>query len=114
LHYRQKKTFCVPGQWQLASAIRGQMTEIGRKIIAATGRIRLLGRNAYIGKMAANIKITFFESLDGLEAWINGQCVAVLRDYRTFKQIAVHWRKGRLPQAFYFEPLYAGCLSANC
>jgi hypothetical protein len=64
------------------------MTEIGRKIIPATGRIRLLGGNAYIGKVAANIEVTFFESLDGLEAWINGQCVAVLRDYRTFKQIA--------------------------
>jgi transposase InsO family protein len=78
--------------------------EIGRKTIPATGRIRLLGRNAYIGKRAANIEVTFFESLDGLEAWINGQCVAVLRDYRTLKQIAFHWRRGRLPQAFYFEP----------
>jgi|SRR6516162_1068681 transposase InsO family protein len=77
--------------------------EIGHKIIPATGRIRLLGRNAYIGKMAANIEVTFCESLDGLEAWINGQCVAVLKDYRTFKQVATHWR-GKLPQAFYFEP----------
>ena len=78
--------------------------EIGRKTIPATGRIRLLGRNAYIGKMAANIEVTFLESLDGLEAWIYGQCMAVLRDYRTLKQIAFHWRRGRLPQAFYFEP----------
>ena len=78
--------------------------EIGRKTIPATGRIRLLGRNAYIGKRAANIEVTFFESLDGLEAWINGQSVAVLRHYRTFKEIAFHWRRGRLPQAFYFEP----------
>jgi hypothetical protein len=78
--------------------------EIGRKTIPATGRIRLLGRNAYIGKMAANIEVTFCESLDGLEVWINGQGVAVLRDYRTLKQIAFHWRTGRLPQAFYFEP----------
>jgi len=57
-----------------------------------------------LAKSAANIEVTFFESLDGLEAWINGQCVAVLRDYRTLKQIAFHWRRGRLPQAFYFEP----------
>ena len=78
--------------------------KVGRKTIPATGRIRLLGRNAYIGKRAANIEVTFFESLDGLEAWINGQSVAVLRDYRTLKQIAFHWRTGRLPQAFYFEP----------
>ena len=78
--------------------------EIGRKTIPATGRIRLFGRNAYIGKMAANIEVTFFESLDGLEAWINGQCMAILRDYRTLKQFAFHWRRGRLPQAFHFEP----------
>ena len=78
--------------------------EIGRKTIPATGRIRLLGRNAYVGKMAANIEVTFFESLDGLEARINGQCVAVLKDYRTFKQIAAHGRRGKLPQAFCFEP----------
>jgi hypothetical protein len=78
--------------------------EIGRKTIPATGRIRLLGRNAYVGKMAANIEVTFFESLDGLEAWIDGQCVAVLKDYRTFKHIAAHWQRSKLPQAFYFEP----------
>jgi hypothetical protein len=49
-------------------------------------------------------KVTFCESFDGLEAWIDGQGRAILRDYRTLKQIAFHWRKGRLPQAFHFEP----------
>jgi transposase InsO family protein len=78
--------------------------EMGRRTIPATGRIRLFGRNAYLGKMAANLEVTFCESLDGLEAWINGQCRAILRDYRTLKQIAFHWRQGRLPQAFHFEP----------
>jgi len=78
--------------------------EIGRETIPATGRIHLLGRNADLGKMAANIEVTFFESLDGLEPRIDGQCVAVLKDYRTFKHIAAHWQRGKLPQAFYFEP----------
>jgi transposase InsO family protein len=77
--------------------------EIGRKTIPATGRIRLLGRNAYVGKMTANVEVTFFESLEGLEAWVNGQCVAVLKDYRTFKQMKMHYL-GELPRAFYFEP----------
>jgi transposase InsO family protein len=77
--------------------------EIGRKIIPATGRIRLLGRDAYVGKMAANAEVTFCESLNGLEAWINGQCVAVLRDYRTFKQMKMHYRLRELPRALYFE-----------
>ena len=78
--------------------------EIDRRTIPATGRIRQFGRNAYLGKMAANLEVTFCESLDGLEAWIDGQGRAILRDYRTLKQIAFHWRKGRLPQAFHFEP----------
>jgi hypothetical protein len=63
--------------------------QIGRRTIPATGRIRLFGRNAYLGKMAANLEATFCESLDGLEAWINGQGRAILRDYRTLKQIAL-------------------------
>ena len=53
--------------------------EIGRKVIPATGSIRLFGRNAHMGKIWANVEVTFFESLDGLEARLNGQCVAVLK-----------------------------------
>jgi hypothetical protein len=60
--------------------------EIGRKIIPATGRIRMFGRNAHIGKIWANVEVTFFESLEGLEARLNGQCVAVLKDYRSFSR----------------------------
>jgi hypothetical protein len=44
--------------------------EIGRKTIPATGSIRLFGRDAYLGTMAGR-EVTFFESLEGLEAQFN-------------------------------------------
>jgi transposase InsO family protein len=77
--------------------------EIRRKIIPATGSIRLFGREAYVGAALARVEVTFFESLDGLEARMNGQCVAVLRDYRTFRQMpSYEWK--HLPPILYFEP----------
>jgi hypothetical protein len=79
--------------------------EIGRKTIPATGSIRLFGRDAYLGTMAGR-EVTFFESLEGLEARFNGEC-AVLKDYRTFKQMVMHYRQRELPPAFYFEPYKA-------
>ena len=51
----------------------------------------------------AGREVTFFESLEGLEARFNGEC-AVLKDYRTFKQMVMHYRQRELPPAFYFEP----------
>ena len=79
--------------------------EIGRKTIPATGSIRLFGRDAYLGTMAGR-EVTFFESLEGLEARFNGEC-AVLKNYRTFKQMVMHYRQRELPPAFYFEPYKA-------
>jgi hypothetical protein len=77
--------------------------EVGRKRIPATGDIRLFGRNASLGAALANVAVTFWESLAGLEARMNGQCVAVLREYRTFKQMAVY-RWNQLPPVLAFEP----------
>jgi hypothetical protein len=78
--------------------------EIGRKVIPATGRLRIFGRNAHIGRVWANVEITFFESLDGLEARLDGQCVGVLKDYRRFKQMLPCYWQSELPRALYFEP----------
>jgi hypothetical protein len=75
----------------------------GRKPIPKTGIIRLLGRDAHLGTDLANLEITFFESLEGLEARHNGQCLAVLRDYRTFRQMLCY-RGHLLPPSFHFEP----------
>jgi transposase InsO family protein len=77
--------------------------EVGRKLIPATGTLRLFGRDASLGTAWAGVAMTFCESLEGLEARLNGQCVAVLRDDRTFKQRACY-DKPRLPPTFHFEP----------
>ena len=77
--------------------------EIGRKTIPATGSIRLFGRDAHIGRMCANVEVTFFESLEGLEARLNGQCLAVLKNYRRFKQMATSYQRYDLPSSLRFE-----------
>jgi transposase InsO family protein len=77
--------------------------EIGRKSIPGTGSIRLFGRDAHLGATCANLEVTFVETLEGLEARLSGQCVAVLKDYRTFMQMA-SFRKEKIPRALYFEP----------
>jgi len=80
--------------------------EMGRKHLSPTGCFRLLGREAHVGEGYADGEVTLYESLDGLEARREGQCLAILRDYRTFKQIACCPWDSRLvlPEAFYFEP----------
>src|SRR4029450_4248475 len=77
--------------------------EVGCKMIPATGCIRLFGRNASLGAVLANVEVTFWESLAGLEARINGQCVVVLREYRTFNKMPVY-RCNQLPPVLSFEP----------
>ena len=48
----------------------------------------------------------FFETLDGLEARVDGQGVAVLRDYRTYRQKAVgFYSQHEIPTVLRFEPL---------
>ena len=76
--------------------------ELRRKIIPATGTIRLFNRDAHLGAMAGR-EVTLFESLEGLEARFNGER-AVLKNYRTFQQLDAPWRRDELPPAFYFEP----------
>ena len=98
---REQHRMALP--WVLERLESYACYEVGRKVIPATGCIRLFGREASLGAALANVEVTFWESLEGLEARIDGQCVVVLRDYRTFKQMAVYeWRQ--LPPALYFEP----------
>jgi hypothetical protein len=59
---------------------------VGHQVIPATGTLRLFGRDAYLDAALGGVGVTFFESLEGLEARLNGRCVAVLPEYHTFKQ----------------------------
>jgi transposase InsO family protein len=77
--------------------------ELGHKSIPATGCIRLFGREAHVGMAVANRDVVFWESLDGLEVRYDGHCLAVLREYRTFRQMLTY-REDELPPVFYFEP----------
>jgi transposase InsO family protein len=86
----------------LASLERYASYEVARKVISATGSIRLFGRNAYVGMMLANTEVTFWESLEGLEARVNGVCLTILRDYRTYLQMT-SYRRRELPPFFFFE-----------
>jgi len=98
---REQHRMALP--WVLERLESYACYEVGHQVIPATGTIRLFGRDAYLRPALANVEVTFWESLAGLEARIDGQCVVVLRDYRTFKQMAVYeWR--RLPPVLYFEP----------
>ena len=72
-------------------------------MIPATGGLRLCGRNAFLGAVLAHVEVTFWESLTGLEAQVNGPCVVVLREYRTFKQLAVY-RWNQRPLVLSFAP----------
>jgi hypothetical protein len=76
--------------------------EVARKVISATGSMRLFGRNAYVGTMLANTEVAFWESLEGLEARIDGTCITVLQDYRTYRQMTCY-RRRELPPFLAFE-----------
>lgn len=77
--------------------------ETGRRILSATGGIRMLGRDAYVGEAVANAEVVFSETLEGLEARVDGQPFAVLRDYRTLLQRTVY-RREEIPPVLRFEP----------
>ena len=77
--------------------------EMGPKVIPATGCIRLFGREAHVGATWANRAVVFWESLEGLEVRYHGHCVAVLREYRTFRQM-LSYRSEQIPPVLYFEP----------
>jgi hypothetical protein len=69
-----------------------------RAAVIATMKFSLAERDP-----RSNVEVTFWESLAGFEARINGQCVVVLREYRTFKQMAIY-RWNQLPPVLSFEP----------
>jgi hypothetical protein len=77
--------------------------EVKRKIISPQGTIPLFSREAYVGMAWAGIELAFVETLDGLEARIEEQCIAVMRDWWTIWKLS-SWDRQRLPPILYFEP----------
>jgi transposase InsO family protein len=107
MRLREQHRMALP--WVLDRLESYACYEMGRKVISATGRIRLFGRDAYLTAELAHVEVTFWESVEGLEARVNGQCIAVLREYRTFRQMTMY-RGNELPPVLYFEPYER----ANC
>ncbi len=64
----------------------------------------MFGRNAYLDERLAGVEVTFFETLEGLEARVGDQCVGLLRNYRDMCQLvgSYVWDK-LLPPTLYFE-----------
>src|SRR5215471_4025634 len=97
---REQHRMAVP--WVLEGLERYACYEVGRKVLPATGGIRLLGREAYIDAAFGGVEVTFWETLEGLEARVAGQCVAILRGYRDMRQLS-SWQWSQLPPVLYFE-----------
>jgi transposase InsO family protein len=77
--------------------------ETGRRTLSAAGSFRLFNREACVDRRLGNSEVTFFETLEGLEARIDGEDIAVLRDYRSYTHMS--WVEQRsLPPVLNFEP----------
>ena len=76
--------------------------KIAQRIIPADGSIKMFGRKAYLGEHLAGVEVMLVETLDGLEAQVDGQSVGLLRNYRDMRQLS-NWDWRKLQQALYFE-----------
>jgi hypothetical protein len=87
----------------LARLERFASYEVVRKILPPSGSIRLFGREAHLNVVLGGVEVAFYETLEGLEARVKSKCLAILRDYRTFRQLPGYERE-KLPPVLYFEP----------
>jgi hypothetical protein len=47
--------------------------------------------------MLANTEVALWESLEELEARVDGTCITILRDYRTYLKLTYYRRRQLLP-----------------
>jgi len=77
--------------------------ETGRRILSDSGSFRMFNREAHADAALANKEVILFESLEGLEARVDGQSIAILRDCRAYTHLS--WVDLRnLPPVLNFEP----------
>jgi hypothetical protein len=77
--------------------------EVKRKVVSRYGYIQMLGRVVYVGRAWKEREITLVETLAGLEAQIEGQCVAMMKDYWKFRKLP-SWERKTIPPRLYFQP----------
>ena len=76
--------------------------EVKRKVVSRYGYIQMLGRVAYVGRAWRKREITLVETLEGLDAQIEGQCVAIMKDYWKFRKLP-SWERRTIPPRLYFQ-----------
>jgi hypothetical protein len=76
--------------------------EVKRKVVSRYGYIQMLGRVAYVGSAWREREITLVETLEGLDAQIEGQCVAIMKDYWKFRKLPT-WEWRTIPPRLYFQ-----------
>jgi hypothetical protein len=81
--------------------------EVKRKFLDRDGYIPMFGRMAYVGRAWKEREITFIETLEGLEAHVEGRCVAVMRDYWKYRKLP-SWEWRTIPPRLYFRPYERG------
>jgi transposase InsO family protein len=97
---REQHRMAVP--WVLEGLESYACYEVGRKVLPPSGCIRLFNRDAYLDVALGGVEVTFCETLEGLEARVASQCVAILRGYRDMRQLS-SWEWSQLPPVLCFE-----------
>jgi hypothetical protein len=76
--------------------------EVKRKVVSRCGYIQMFGRIAYVGRTWREREITLVETLEGMEAPIEGQCMAIMKDYWKFRKLP-SWERRTIPPRLYFQ-----------
>jgi Integrase core domain len=77
--------------------------EVKRTVVSRYGYVQMFGRMAYVGRAWKAREMTFVETLDGLEAHIEGRRVAIMTEYWKFKKLP-SWERRTIPPRLYFRP----------
>jgi hypothetical protein len=83
--------------------------EVKRKVVSRYGYIQMLGRIAYVGRVSREQEVTLVETLEGLEAQIEGQCVAIMKDYWKFRKLPSRERRTIPPRLYFQQDKRATC-----
>jgi hypothetical protein len=62
----------------------------------------MFGRIAYVGRAWREKELTFVETLERLEAHIEGRCVAVMREHWRYRNLQT-WEQRTIPPRLYFK-----------
>jgi hypothetical protein len=73
-------------------------------VLPAQGYLWLFGRKASFDPALSRREVTLYETLEGLEIRHEGQRLALLRDYQTWRQQYYRYERHTLPVSFAFEP----------